>query len=100
MRDRIFQTQRYERYRGVLAQMLERGAAYRCYCTKDELEALSEQQLARKEKPRYDGRCRERTEPRAGVAPVIRFKNPLDGNVVVDDQVHGRWCLKTPSSTI
>ncbi len=45
---------------------------------------------ARKEKPRYDGRCRERTESRAGVAPVIRFKNPLDGEVVVDDQVHGR----------
>ena len=85
-----FQTQRYERYRAVLAQMLEQGQAYRCYCTKEELEAMREQQLARKEKPRYDGRCRERTEPRAGVEPAIRFKNPLDGEVVVDDQVHGR----------
>ncbi len=47
-------------------------------------------QLARKEKPRYDGRCRNLTEPRAGVDPVIRFKNPLSGEVIVDDQVHGR----------
>ncbi len=85
-----YQTHRYDRYRAVLAQMLEQGHAYRCYCTKAELEAMREQQLARREKPRYDGRCRGRTEPRAGVEPAIRFKNPLDGQVVVDDQVHGR----------
>ncbi len=46
-------------------------------------------QLARKEKPRYDGRCRERKEPLAGVTPVVRFRNPLDGAVVVADAVHG-----------
>jgi len=85
-----FQTQRYDRYRAVLAQMLERGEAYRCYCSKAELDALREQQLARREKPRYDGRCREHAQPRPGVAPAIRFKNPLQGQVVVDDQVHGR----------
>jgi glutamyl-tRNA synthetase len=85
-----YQTQRYDRYRAVLAQMLERGEAYRCYCSKAELEAMREQQLVRKEKPRYDGRCREHSEPRPGVEPVIRFKNPLVGAVVVDDQVHGR----------
>ena len=85
-----YQTQRYDRYRVVLGQMLERGEAFRCYCTKAELEALREQQLARKEKPRYDGRCRERTEPRPGVEPVIRYKNPILGAVIVDDQVHGR----------
>jgi len=85
-----YQTHRYDRYRQVLAQMLERGEAYRCYCTKAELEAMREQQLARKEKPRYDGRCRERTEPQPGIEPVIRFKNPLSGPVIVDDQVHGR----------
>src|SRR5579863_2493490 len=85
-----YQTHRYERYRQVLAQLLERGEAYRCYCTKAELEALREQQLARKQKPRYDGRCRERSEPRPGIEPVIRFKNPLTGEVVVEDQVHGR----------
>ena len=85
-----FQSQRYDRYRAVIAQLLDQGAAYRCYCTKEELESMREQQLARKEKPRYDGRCRERLEARAGVAPVIRFKNPLDGEVVVEDQIHGR----------
>ncbi len=90
MRGPYYQTHRYERYRAVLAQMLEQGQAYRCYCTKAELEMMREQQLARREKPRYDGRCRGRTEPRAGVEPAIRFKNPLDGQVVVDDQVHGR----------
>jgi glutamyl-tRNA synthetase len=85
-----FQSERYPRYRAVIAQLLERGAAYRCYCTREELEAMRQQQLQAKQKPRYDGRCRERVEPRAGVEPAIRFKNPLDGEVIVDDQVHGR----------
>jgi glutamyl-tRNA synthetase len=85
-----FQSQRYGRYRSVIAQLLEQGAAYRCYCTREELEAMRNLQLARKEKPRYDGRCRERLEPRAGAEPVVRFKNPLDGEVVVEDQIHGR----------
>jgi glutamyl-tRNA synthetase len=48
------------------------------------------QQLARGEKPRYDGYWRERTDSLPGVAPVVRFKNPLTGEVVVDDVVHGR----------
>jgi glutamyl-tRNA synthetase len=85
-----FQSQRFERYGAVLAQMLERGEAYRCYCSKAELDALREQQLALKQKPRYDGRCREASEPRPGVLPVIRFKNPTAGEVVVEDLVHGR----------
>jgi glutamyl-tRNA synthetase len=84
-----FQTQRYDRYRAVIAQMLEHDKAYHCYCSKEELEQMREQQLARKQKPRYDGRCRERAEPRPGVRPVVRFKNPLEGEVVVEDQVHG-----------
>lgn len=85
-----YQSLRYDRYRAVLVQLLERGEAYRCYCTKAELEALRAQQLALKQKPRYDGRCRDRTAPRAGIEPVIRYKNPLLGAVIVDDQVHGR----------
>jgi glutamyl-tRNA synthetase len=85
-----FQSQRYGRYRSVIAQLLEQGAAYRCYCTREELETMRELQLARKEKPRYDGRCRERLEPRSGIEPVVRFKNPLVGEVVVEDQIHGR----------
>jgi len=85
----FYQTQRYGRYREVIDQWLAEGKAYRCYCTKDELEQLRNDQLARKEKPRYDGRCRHRTEPREGVTPVVRFKNPEEGTVVVDDAVHG-----------
>jgi glutamyl-tRNA synthetase len=84
-----FQTQRFDRYREVIAAMLEAGSAYHCYCTKQELDALREGQIARKEKPRYTGICREHREPRAGVAPVVRFKNPQDGAVVVEDLVHG-----------
>ena len=86
-----FQTQRYDRYRAVIADLLERGLAYRCYCSKEELDAMREAQLARKEKPRYDGRWRDSTAtPPPGVTPVIRFRNPLEGEVVVDDLVHGR----------
>lgn len=86
-----YQTQRYDRYRAVIAQMLEQGLAYRCYCSKEELDAMREAQLARKEKPRYDGRWRDSTlAPPPGVTPVIRFRNPTSGEVVVDDLVHGR----------
>ena len=85
-----YQTQRFPRYREVIGQLLAQGKAYRCYCTKEELDELRAQQMARKEKPRYDGRWRDRTDSRPGVDPVIRFKNPLDGEVVVEDLVHGR----------
>jgi glutamyl-tRNA synthetase len=64
--------------------------AYRCYCTPEELAEMRAQQTARGEKPRYDGRCRARVEPRPGVTPAIRFRNPDTGQVVVDDLVHGR----------
>jgi len=85
-----YQTKRMDRYREVLDQWLADGKAYRCYCTKQELEALRATQIAAKQNPRYDGRWRDRTDSRPGVDPVIRFKNPLSGTVVVDDQVHGR----------
>ncbi len=85
-----YQTQRFERYRAVLAQLLSAGAAYRCYCSREELDAMRQRQLAAKQKPRYDGRCRDRTDVPRGVDPVVRFRNPLDGEVVVEDQIHGR----------
>jgi glutamyl-tRNA synthetase len=84
-----FQTQRFDRYKEVIARMLAAGTAYRCYCTREELEKIREEQTARKEKPRYPGIWRDRTDARPGVEPVIRFKNPLDGPVVVEDLVHG-----------
>jgi len=86
----FFQTQRYDRYREVIEQWLGEGKAYQCYCTKEELDELRAAQMASSGHVRYDGRCRDRTEPREGVEPVVRFKNPLDGEVVVEDQVRGR----------
>ncbi|MCC7463313.1 MAG: glutamate--tRNA ligase [Gammaproteobacteria bacterium] len=85
-----YQTRRYDRYRMIAQQLLDAGQAYRCYCSKDELDALRATQLAARQKPRYDGRCRARAAPLPGVEPVIRFRNPDAGEVVVEDLVHGR----------
>ena len=85
----FFQTKRFDRYKEVIEEMLAEGTAYRCYCTKEELEQMRAQQTARGEKPRYDGRWRERTDSLPGAPFVVRFKNPLSGEVVVDDVVHG-----------
>ncbi len=86
----FYQSERYPRYREVIRQWLAEGKAYHCYCSKDELEQMRNAQLARKEKPRYDGRCRDGRDPIAGVTPVVRFRNPQDGAVIVDDAVHGK----------
>ncbi|HEY3460050.1 MAG TPA: glutamate--tRNA ligase [Casimicrobiaceae bacterium] len=88
------QMQRMDRYRAVLDDLLARGLAYRCYTTPAELDALRAEQMARGEKPRYDGRwrpenARGKTAP-PGVAPVYRFRNPDDGVVAWDDAVKGR----------
>ncbi len=85
-----YQMQRLERYREVAETLLSKGLAYRCYSSKEELDAMREAQRARGEKPRYDGRWRDSTEtPPAGVQPVIRFKTPPTGEVVFDDLVKG-----------
>ena len=86
----FYQTRRFDRYKEVIEEMLASGSAYYCYCSKEELEQMRAAQIARGEKPRYDGRWRERTDSVPGVSPVVRFKNPLTGEVVVDDVVHGR----------
>ncbi len=85
-----FQTKRFDRYNAVIDEMLEKGTAYRCYCSKERLEELREQQMAKGEKPRYDGKCRDCnthydvTEPH-----VVRFRNPQEGSVVFDDRIRG-----------
>ena len=86
----FFQMKRMPRYKQVIQQLLDQGDAYRCFCTKDELETMREAQRAKGEKPRYDGRCRQRTTSVHGVSPVVRFKNPLEGEVIIDDLVKGR----------
>ncbi len=87
----FYQTQRFDRYKEVIGQMLEAGAAYHCYCSKEELDAMRAEQQAHKEKPRYDGRCRhgKGPGPASGRQPVVRFKNPEEGATVVEDVVHG-----------
>ncbi|HPE60532.1 MAG: glutamate--tRNA ligase [Thiothrix sp.] len=87
----FYQTRRFDRYREVVRQLLDNGQAYYCYCSREELEQMRAGQMARKEKPRYDGRWRDSTAtPPAGVEPVVRFKNPLAGVVAFEDQVRGR----------
>ncbi len=91
----FYQMKRMDRYREVIAQMLAEGTAYRCYCSPEEVEAMRERQRAAGEKPRYDGTWR----PDAGkilppvpegMRPVVRFRNPLDGDVSWEDAVKGR----------
>lgn len=86
----VYQTNRYDRYLEVIEQLVAQGAAYPCYCTKQDIELMRERAQARGEKPRYDGRCRDGASARPDVAPVIRFRNPRDGEVVIEDQVKGR----------
>ncbi len=95
----FYQTKRFDRYKQVIQQLLESGHAYYCYMSREELDALREAQMARGEKPRYDGRWRPKPgkvlpEPPAGVQPVVRFKNPLEGEVVIEDMVRGRVVIR------
>ncbi|WP_417606884.1 glutamate--tRNA ligase [Oceanimonas baumannii] len=86
-----YQTKRFDRYNQLIDQLLEEGKAYKCYCSKERLEGLREQQMAAGEKPRYDGTCRHGEHEHASDAPcVIRFKNPTEGSVIFDDHVRGR----------
>ncbi len=91
----VYQMQRMDRYKAVLAQMVADGLVYPCYMSVAELDALREQQMADKQKPRYDGTWRPepgKTLPAVpeGVLPVLRFRNPQGGAVVWDDKVKGR----------
>jgi len=91
----FYQMQRMDRYKEVLQTMLDAGSAYYCYSSREELDALREQQMANKQKPRYDGKWRPEAgkvlpTPPVGVEPAIRFKNPVDGVVAWDDMVKGR----------
>lgn len=84
----IYQTDRYSRYEEIANQLLDSGEAYCCTCSKERLEALREAQMQAKEKPRYDGHCRDKNLPKEG-SFVIRFKNPKTGTVSFKDEVYG-----------
>lgn len=86
----FYQTKRFDRYREVVEQLLSDGHAYKCYCTPEELTEMRETAMANKQKPRYNGYWRDRSDtPPEGVDPVIRFKNPTSGAVVIEDAVKG-----------
>lgn len=85
-----YQTKRFDRYHAVIDQMLSAGTAYRCYCSKTRLDNLREEQMARGEKPRYDGCCRSHAHNHTPNEPhVVRFRNPLQGSVIFEDQIRG-----------
>jgi glutamyl-tRNA synthetase len=86
----VYQTNRLARYGEVIEKWLNEGSAYYCYCSKEDLAAMRSQQMAAGQKARYDGRCRNGANVVQGVRPVVRFKNPTQGDVVVDDLVRGR----------
>ncbi len=85
----FYQTHHFERYNEIIGELMDKGLAYRCNCSKERLDELREQQMANKQKPRYDGHCRNR-EVSADEPHVIRFRNPTEGEVVVDDLIRGR----------
>ncbi|WP_286272646.1 glutamate--tRNA ligase [Thalassotalea hakodatensis] len=84
-----FQTERFDRYKEVIQQLIVSGNAYRCYSTAEEVEAMREEARAKGEKEKYNGIWRERTDYPEDKPFVIRFKNPLDGSVVINDLVKG-----------
>lgn len=85
----FYQTKRLERYKEIINQLLEKDLAYRCYCSKERLDVLRESQMQAKEKPKYDGCCRDENHPHRETSYVIRFKNPLTGMVEFTDNVYG-----------
>lgn len=85
----FYQTQRFDKYNQYIDQLLENGQAYKCYMSAEELDAIREEQEKNGEKPRYPGTWRDRTDYPEGQPFVIRFKNPLTGNVVFNDHVRG-----------
>ena len=91
----FYQMQRMDTYKKVIQSMLEKGTAYYCYSSKEELEILRESQMQQGLKPRYDGKWRPEQnkvlpEIPVGISPVVRFKNPQTGVVAWDDLVKGR----------
>jgi glutamyl-tRNA synthetase len=85
----FYQTHHFDRYKQVINEMLTVGTAYRCTCSKERLEQLREHQMQNKEKPRYDGCCRDKNLPATDEPFVVRFKNPQTGDVVINDLVLG-----------
>lgn len=85
----VYQSKRFDVYNRIIDEMIAKGLAYYCWCSPEELEAMRLEQQAKGEKIRYNGKYRHGGEPVAGVTPVVRFKNPLEGAVSWEDKVRG-----------
>jgi glutamyl-tRNA synthetase len=96
----VHQFERKDRHAEVAYELLEKGLAYKCYCTPEELEAMRAEALAKKQPPRYDGRWRDRSPEEApvGIKPVIRFKSPQTGETLIEDLVQGS--IKVPNQQL
>ncbi len=92
----ISQFGRAARHAEVAHELVKMGHAYYCYCSPAELDQMREEARAAGKPPRYNGYWRDRdpSEAPAGVAPVIRIKAPLSGDIVVDDHVQGKVVFK------
>jgi len=87
--DTVRQTERFGLYKEKVAELLDQGKAYRCYCTADELAERRKAAMQAKQVPRYDGRCRDRVAPLPDLPFAIRFKAEMEGQIVVKDLVKG-----------
>jgi glutamyl-tRNA synthetase len=84
-----YQTERFDRYNQIIDELLDKELAYKCFMSIAELDAIREEQEQKGEKPRYPGTWRNRTDHPEGHPFVIRFKNPLEGEVVINDHIRG-----------
>ena len=95
----FYQSERYDLYKSKVTDLLNKGLAYRCYCSADELNAKREAAMKAGGKPRYDGTCRERTvQPEAPF--VVRFKRLVMAILLLSTVSRARYRLKTMSLMI
>lgn len=94
-----YQTDRIDRYKEIIQYLIKNDLAYYCYTSKEELAEIREKQIKQELKPKYDGRWRPEPnkklpKPPQDIKPVVRFKNPLNGEVIWNDKVKGRIAIK------
>jgi len=90
----FYQSQRLDMYREYGDKLVSEGKAYYCYCSSERLDAMRQEQIRLKQPPGYDRHCRDLCHRKtaagdSAVAPVIRFKSPLEGRTVITDLIRG-----------
>lgn len=95
------QTERMDLYKSYAEELVEKGLAYYCFCTPEEVERDRAESAKRGEAPRYSGRCRNLTQEEqgkllaSGRQPVLRFKTPVNQEIVVNDLIRGEIVFKS-----